>query len=81
MSKVPTCVGGVITKRRSTESLKNAPRIFSEAAVVGCPLSTIYADPETLPLGHEVSVGNTDILRTRKGGNSARLRIRVSLRS
>ena len=47
MSNVPTCVGGVIYLRQSANSLKDAPRILSEAAVVGSPLSTIYADPET----------------------------------
>ena len=47
MSNVPTCVGGVIYLRQSANSLKDAPRIFSEAAVAGSPLSTIYADPET----------------------------------
>ena len=67
MSNVPTCVGGVIYLRRSADSLKDAPRIVSEAAVVGSPLSTIYADPETLPLSFGVCDGNT-VSRTRKGG-------------
>ena len=53
--------------RRSADSLKDAPRIVSEAAVVGRPLSTIYADPETLPLSHGVCDGST-VSRTRKGG-------------
>ena len=50
-----------------SSALGNAPRIFSEAAVVGSPLSTISADPETFPLSIGVSDGNTDIPAPGKG--------------